>query len=126
MPAPISRRVVLLATFSVVAAMVAAGCESSGDSKDDGGTSISDITIPKDVELVAQGRDELSYKARLDGRIYVYDVTAETPLFTTPVQRGQRFTIAPAEDRAAIDGADVFEGSMHTRNEHKIYFLPKK
>jgi hypothetical protein len=42
------------------------------------------------------------------------------------VRRGQRFTIAPSEDRAALDGADVFEGDMQTRNEHKIYYLPKQ
>ena len=126
MPAFIARRMLLLATLSLATAS-AAGCEltDSGDDKDNG-PSMSELVVPKEVELVAQGRGQLSYKARADGRIYLHDATAEKTLYQTPVKRGQRFTIAPDEDRASLDGTDVFEGNMHTRNEHKIYFLPKR
>jgi type IV pilus biogenesis protein CpaD/CtpE len=122
------RRSVLLAVLSAAAL---AGCASSDDDEDDdasaemGSTVIGEMRVPKSAELVAQGRRELSHQARRDGRIWLHDATAEKTLFTTTVRRGQRFTIAPEEDRASLDGVDVFEGDMHTRNEHKIYYLPK-
>ena len=122
-----SHRAVLLALLS--SAMLAGCSGMTGGKKDPGGdigTTSTNVRIPKDAELVSQGRGELSHKARLDGRIWLRDATAERDLFTTPVRRGQRFTIAPGEDRASLDGADVFEGNMQTRNEHQIYYLPKR
>ncbi len=125
MSAHVSQRFVLFATL-LIAATFAAGCEMLGDSAEDDAPTITDVTVPKESELVAQGRGELSYKARADGRIFLHDATADKTLFATPVQRGQRFTTAPGEDRASLDGTDAFEGDMQTRNEHKVYFLPKK
>ena len=126
MLADLSRQSAILLALLSPAALT--GCSSGKDDPagDGLGVSTTDVRVPKSAELVAQGRGELSHKARLDGRIWLYDATAEKGLFTTPVRRGQRFTIDPSEDRAALDGTDVFEGDMQTRNEHRIYYLPKR
>ena len=122
-----SHHAVLLALLSSAALV---GCSGlTGGTKDPGGdigTTTTNVHVPKGAELVSEGRGELSHKARLDGRIWLRDATAENDLFTMPVRRGQRFTIAPGEDRASLDGVDVFEGNMQTRNEHQIYYLPNK
>ena len=118
-------RSMLLATLSL--GMVT-GCElltGGGEGEPAEIPAAQGARVPKQAELVAQGRGELSHKARADGQIWLHDATAEKTLYSVPVRRGQRFTIAPSEDRASLDGKDVFEGDMQPRSEHKIYYLPK-
>lgn len=121
----LSRRSLLLAVLSAAAL----GCESGGgDYAGDeiSPNSVDEMLVSKAAEVAIQGRGELKHVFRRDGRMWLYDATAEKTLFTIPVERGQRFIVDPAEDRAALDGQDVFGGDMQLRNEHRIYFLPKR
>ncbi|HEV2295299.1 MAG TPA: hypothetical protein VGR35_15715 [Tepidisphaeraceae bacterium] len=105
------------------------GCRSGGNRITGGGISpnfVDEMRVPKNAEVAIQGRGPLNHTFRRDGRMWLYDATAEKTLLTIPVQRGQRFIIDPTDDRAAQDGQDVFGGDMQLRNEHQIYNLPKR
>lgn len=124
-----SRSFIFVATAFLAAA--SAGCQASADSDrvsegDVSPNSVDEMRVPLTAEIAVQGRGDLKHTVRRDGRIWLVDATAEKTLFTVPVSRGQRFIVAPNEDRASLDGLDVFAGDMHTRNEHRIYYLPKR
>jgi hypothetical protein len=119
------RRSLVAAVLS--AAVLAGGCGSSGEelTEDVSPNSVDEMRVPKNAEVAIQGRGELKHTFRRDGQMWLVDATAEKTLFTVPVKRGQRVTVAPSEDRAALDRLDVFAGDMQLRNEHRIYYLPK-
>ena len=124
---PRRTKTLLLAALAAAAAAVA-GCGSSGGelSEEVSPNSVDEMRVPKHAEVAIQGRGELKHTFRRDGRMWLYDATAEQTLFTVPVKRGQRVTVAPSEDRAALDRLDVFAGDMQLRNEHRIYYLKDK
>ncbi len=119
------RRSMLLAALCAAAL---AGCGSSGEELTEhvSPNSVDETRVPKNAEIAIQGRGELKHTFGRDGRIWLVDATAEETLFTVPVRRGQRVTVAPSEDRVALDALDVFAGDMELRNEHRIYYLGKK
>ncbi len=121
----------IVPTLLIPFLLITGGCELLGGNDDSsepqtGSAPQASVIVPKTAERVAEGAGELSYKAREDGSIYLHDATAEKTLFRTPVKKAQRFTIAPSQDRASLDGKDVFTGNLSDRNEHKIYFVPKR
>ena len=121
------RRTMTLLLAALSAAAVA-GCGSSGGelSEEVSPNSVDEMRVPKHAEVAIQGRGELKHTFRRDGRMWLYDATAEQTLFTVPVKRGQRLTVSPSENRAALDRLDVFAGDMQLRNEHRIYYLPDR
>lgn len=109
----------LLSIF-LVGSFVLAGC-SIGDSdsrRDDG----REIDVPKNSEIVAEGNGDLSYKARADGVIYVYDVDSGQTVFRESVREGQRFTVSPEQDLATLDGERVWKDDLKRKNTHRLYF----
>ena len=114
--------------LAALSAAVLASCGSSGSELNEevSPNSVDEMRVPKHAEVAIQGRGELKHTFRRDGRMWLYYATAEQTLFTVPVKRGQRLTVAPSEDRAALDRLDVFAGDMQLRNEHRIYYLPKR
>lgn len=116
------------ALLGIVSAAAVTGCRSSGEelSEEVSPNSVDEMRVPKSAEIAIQGRGELRHTFRRDGQMWLVDTTAEQTLFTAPVSRGQRVTVVPSEDRAALDRLDVFAGDMQLRNEHRIYYLPKK
>jgi|SRR5687768_9254709 len=126
MSALLSSRPSMIVT-AMLSAAVLGGCGSKEYAADDvSPNSIDEMRIPTNAEIVIHGRGPLNHTFRRDGRMWLFDATAEKTLFTIPVERGQRFTVIPADDRAALDGQDVFGGDMELRNEHRIYYLGKK
>lgn len=123
-----SARRPLLASLAMLSVAVLGGCGSGGDrfTGETSPNSIDEMRVPTNAEIAIQGRGELRHTFRRHGRMWLYDATGEKTLFTIPVERGQRFTVIPSEDRAALDGQDVFGGDMELRNEHRIYYLPKR
>jgi len=127
MSALLSSRPSMIVTAMLSAAVLGGGCGSKEYASDDvSPNSVDEMRIPTSAEIAIQGRGPLNHTFRRDGRMWLFDATAEKTLFTIPVERGQRFTVIPAEDRGALDGQDVFGGDMELRNEHRIYYLGKK
>ena len=127
MSALLSSRPSVIVTAMLSAAVLGGGCGSKEYAADEvSPNSVDEMRIPTNAEIVIQGRGPLNHTFRRDGRMWLFDATAEKTLFTIPVSRGQRFTVIPSEDRAALDGQDVFGGDMELRNEHRIYYLGKK
>ena len=121
-----SRPSMLLAALSAAAAL-GGGCHKGPDRfTGENPNAVDQTRVPTTAEVVIQGRGPLDCTFREGGTMWLYDATAERTLFTIPVDRGQRFTVIPKDDRAALDGQDVFGGDMELRNEHRIYYLPKR
>ena len=122
-----SRPSVIVAAMLSAAVLGGGGCGSRErvSADDVSPNSVDEMRIPTNAEVSIQGRGPLNHTFRRDGRMWLFDATAEKTLFTIPVSRGQRFTVIPAEDRAALDGQDVFGGDMELRNEHRIYYLKR-
>ena len=118
----------MLVSAMLSTAVFGVGCGSNGQSASDdvSPNSVDEMRVPTTAEIAIQGRGRLDHTFRRDGRMWLFDATAEKTLFTIPVSRGQRFTVIPSEDRAALDGQNVFGGDMELRNEHRIYYLPKR
>ncbi len=127
MSALLSRPSVIVTAMLSAAAVLGGGCGSNPYAADEvSPNSVDEMRVPTNAEVAIQGRGPLKHTFRRDGRMWLFDATAEKTLFTIPVSRGQRFTVIPSEDRAALDGQDVFGGDMELRNEHRIYYLGKK
>jgi hypothetical protein len=115
----------LLAALSAAAVLGGGGCHKGPDRfTGENPNAVNTMRVPTTAEVVIQGRGQLDCTFRESGTMWLYDATAERTLFTIPVDRGQRFTVIPRDDRAALDGQDVFGGNMELRNEHRIYLLP--
>lgn len=80
------------------------------------------ITVPKSAEIVREGTGDLSWRADRDGVVYLFDVDTNTAIFKSRIKSGQRFTAAPAQDSATLDGKSVFKGSMNPKHKYKVYF----
>jgi hypothetical protein len=117
----------------VLSLSIGAGCESfNGDDDDDnddrevsGRDRISQTIseVPREAERIEEGRGELSWAARADGTIYLYDVNDRRVVDTQRVRKGQRYTIAPERDLATLDGRPVYEQNLDRDHTHRLYFL---
>lgn len=97
-----------------------AGCDiSDSDSRKDDGR---ELNVPKNTEIVAEGHGDLSYKAKRDGIVYVFDEDDRVTLFRERVREGQRFTVSPEQNRATIDGEEVWKKDLKKKHSHRLYF----
>ena len=80
--------------------------------------------IPRRAERVdaAQGTSELTYAARRDGTIYVYDVDADQLVYTGTLRDGQRFVLDPDDNLAEIDGRKVLDRDLKSSHRFRLYF----
>ncbi|MBC7782208.1 MAG: hypothetical protein H7144_00095 [Burkholderiales bacterium] len=81
--------------------------------------------VPSGAEVVVESRgtEDLSYKARENGRVYLYDQTNSRLVATFNIKKGQRVTVVPANDNAAIDGRIVLEGKgLSRRSTYRLLF----
>jgi len=97
------------------------GCKI-GDSGDSGRHEDRELSVPKKSEIVAEGKGDLSYKARRDGVIYVYDNDDSATLFRQRIREGQRLTLSPEQNLATLDGKKVYDQDLTKKHTHRLYF----
>ena len=115
--------------------IIGVGCEAfNGDDDDDDGRDVgserisqtSTTGVPSDAERVKEGEGELSYAARDNGMVYLYDVDARRVVDTQRVRKGQRYTIDPNRDLATLDGRPVYEQNLDRDHTYRLYFLSER
>jgi hypothetical protein len=79
-------------------------------------------TVPKSAGIVKEGRGDLSFVADGVGTVYVYDVKDKKVVASHRLKKGQRFTISPKSDEAAVDGKTVFKKDLNEKSTYRLYF----
>jgi hypothetical protein len=80
--------------------------------------------IPDAAVRVADGRDELSYRADRDGTIYVRDASEGRVIYSGHLHAKERFVLDPRRQRITIDGRVVQERGVRDGSEYRVYFRP--
>ncbi len=130
----LASRTIFICTLALFAAtQLGNGCVS-----DDGGGSSDDYRpspsrpgndydpndrIPRDADLVTEGRDLIRYRAEQDGRVYIYDADARRVLGSYRIVRGRELIVSPKDDRAWIDDKRVLDYDFDRSHTHRIYML---
>lgn len=80
--------------------------------------------IPKRAVRIDQGRgaSEVTYKARRDGTLYVYDVDDERIVWQGTLRDGERFILDPIDGVALVDGKRVLDRDLRPRHVFRLYF----
>ena len=109
----------------VLCMFLAGGCGmfNKDDNKDKTGDTGASITgVPRSATVEADGTGQLSYQAKDDGTVYLYDVQDHRVVDTQSVRKGQRYTADLNKDVATLDGRPVYEKNLEKKHEHRIYF----
>jgi hypothetical protein len=77
--------------------------------------------LPSSARMLDGGHGEVSVRANDDGVVYLYDSDDRDVFWKGEVRRGDRITIEPEEDRAAINGDTIFRSNLVKDHEHRIY-----
>jgi len=79
--------------------------------------------IPPKAELVVDTGTELRYSPTVEGRIFLYDVSADKTVGRFSTRPGQTLIVDARSGRATIDGNEVLVGNVKAGRNYKIYFL---
>jgi len=109
--------------MNLTATLAVATCMFVGCTQHLGPAPTSDI--PKSALPVKEGSERLFFQTVDAGTIYVFDIDTVTLLFSTPIDRGQRFVLEPAHNRATIEGKPVYEKPLPKEHTFRIYFEPR-
>jgi len=80
--------------------------------------------IPRSAEMLDSGNGEVSVKAPERGTVYLVDLDSSRTVWSGRIDRGERFTVDPENDRAAINGRVVYERNLERKHRHAVYFDP--
>lgn len=83
------------------------------------------VPLPREAQLVAEGRDVLKFRARDVGRIYLYDSDERFVIDDRTIFSGEEYIVAPKDNRAWVDHDRVVEYDFPERHEYRLYFVPR-
>src|SRR4051812_28556289 len=80
-----------------------AGCSSTPTNDDNRGDNRSDnryttASIPDDANVVDEGTGRITYTARRDGRVYLYDLDDRVVLDSRSLRRDQQYAVMPDDN----------------------------
>jgi len=110
-------------TLAVFLAALLVGCASTDTRTDSSNDTLGVTQPPEQSRVVREGSGQLSYMARDDGRVYLYDVEDRAVVDSRPVSRGQEYLVVPDDNRVTLDGRTVLDRDLKSRHAHRIYFL---
>ena len=82
--------------------------------------------IPRSADVVGEGNEKLLWRADMNGRYYVYDVTRDRIVFDAPIARGQELYLDPKRDLVSVDGNAVPGLDVKRDSFHRIYFTASR
>jgi hypothetical protein len=72
------------------------------------------------------GREDLSFRAEDDGRVWVWDATHDQIVFRADMNRGDRLLVSPEEDFITLDIAGRHGAratyDLSPKHEYEVYF----
>jgi hypothetical protein len=116
---------------SIVAAALAVSltgvaCDITGnrdDSSGKTGTLDRETGIPRNAKVVAEDEEKVSFKARDDGRIYLYDVTDKSLRHNTNLRSGDVYVADGDKDQITLNGERVVKTSLVKAHKYRLYYL---
>ncbi|CAN5677658.1 hypothetical protein BH09PLA1_BH09PLA1_24120 [soil metagenome] len=122
MNAPL-RPIFLFALLAVaLITQIGASCTNTDTSRRDDDLDTS-VSIPRDARRVAEGSGELSYSARSDGRIYLYDINDRSVVDNRILRRDESYSVNPDANRILVDRKKVSDQDLKRKHNHRLYFL---
>ena len=79
--------------------------------------------VPRDARVVDSGSGSLSYTAREDGSVYLYDEDARTVVWDARVRRDDRVNIGADDNRIEVNGRSATNIDLKSDHNFRLYFL---
>ena len=79
--------------------------------------------VPKDARVVDSGSGSLSYTARDDGSVYLYDEDARTVVWDARVREGDRVNVGADDNRIEVNGRSATNIDLKSEHNFRLYFL---
>jgi hypothetical protein len=79
--------------------------------------------VPKDARVVDSGSGSLSYSARYDGSVYLYDEDARTVVWDARLRDGDRVSVDPDRNRIELNGRSGSNIDLKSGHRFRLYFL---
>jgi hypothetical protein len=102
----------------VLSTQLGAGCTQTDTSSERSDT----LSIPHSARVVDEGVGELSYVARSNGRVWLYDQDDKTVLDARRIEHGQEYRVFPEQNRVTLDNHKVYDQDIKRKHAHRIYF----
>lgn len=116
--------ILLLVLSPIVATQLGGGCVStptdSSSDRDGSGRG----SIPRDARIVDEGTGRITYTAKDDGRLWLYDADDRMLIDARNVRRGQEYVALIDQNKAQLDGKKVVDEDLKRKHVHRIYYLP--
>ncbi len=109
------------AAVLLLAAAIVAGCQENSQP-----ATPRQITLPGDAKVVAEGPGELTYQAKDDGRLFLFDVDDNLVVAAPHVRAGQKFNLSPDSATATLDGRKMVEQGLKKNQSYRLYFEPEQ
>jgi hypothetical protein len=81
--------------------------------------------VPNDATMTMTGNAQLRYDAPSDGRVFIYDHTANKVLYDGVVRRGELVEVDSPHNRILVGGRIVSERDLKPGHDKEIYFRPE-
>src|SRR4051794_33485294 len=103
----------------VLSTQLGAGCTNTDTNSD---SRTEQAAIPHNARVVDNGVGPLSYTARNDGHVWLYDQDDRTVLDSRRIKRGQQYRVMPDDNRVTLDDKKVYDQDLKRKHAHRIYF----
>lgn len=79
--------------------------------------------VPKDARVVDSGSGSLTYTAREDGSVYLYDEDARRVVWDERIRDGDRVAIDPDNNRIDLNGRAQSRIDLTSDHRFRLYYL---
>ena len=78
--------------------------------------------IPLSASEIGEGRESVFFNAPYDGRVYVYDATADKMVYNGELKRGQMVKVDAKDNKILLDNQTAVERDLVNDHRFKIFF----
>jgi hypothetical protein len=78
--------------------------------------------IPLSAAEIGEGKESVFYNAPYDGRVYVYDATANKMLYNGELRRGEMIKVDAKDNKILVDNKTAVDRDLVNDHRYKIFF----
>jgi hypothetical protein len=78
--------------------------------------------IPLSATEIGEGKESVFFNAPYDGRVYVYDATADKMVYNGELKRGQMVKVDAKDNKILLDNQTAVERDLVNDHRFKIFF----
>jgi len=79
--------------------------------------------VPKDARVVDSGSGSLTYTAREDGSVYLYDEDARRVVWDARLRQDDRVSVSADDNRVEVNGRSATSIDLKSDHNFRLYFL---